>query len=567
MAAALPSVVAVNPASLSAALSSADHDALVVLYASLEGVASAAKTKSATSSALADVSSDLENVLAVNPGGAGIAPAAVIYSTAAPGKRIVLAPVGSLTADVDDARRYGDAAKAAFAKIRAIGASKPLLVCPDVPAGDKLYQHAAEVAVLGALQELYDPLQAREFAAAGGKFAPSPVKAVGFVTDRSDSDLNAVSKWIAATERGRYLSRDICMTDPIRGLPKKCVEIVKAHLSDVPSVKISVQEDPEVLAKEYPLLYAVARASLAAAGGAHAPAVVRLEYRSPDQSLVKENLFFVGKGIAFDTGGADIKVGGAMRGMSRDKGGAGVVAGILCSIGILQPKTINATAYLAFVRNSVGADMYTCDEIIQSRAGVRVHVGNTDAEGRMVLTDPLAALKEEALATVNPATARFFTVATLTGHVVRAYGGYPALVPVTAPAVPIAARISDTGLVLGDPWETSTIRREDYDFIAPTSSTEDVVQANSQPSTLTLRGHQYPAAFLAVASGLRNHGRSSEKPLAFVHCDVAGACEDKPKGGLSLGKANGGPVASFVATFLGQEVLPAGTANGINGTH
>jgi leucyl aminopeptidase len=48
---------------------------------------------------------------------------------------------------------------------------------------------------------------------------------------------------------------------------------------------------------------------------------VRLEYRSPDQGQVKENLFLAGKGITFDTGGADVKAGGGMRGMSRDKGG------------------------------------------------------------------------------------------------------------------------------------------------------------------------------------------------------------------------------------------------------
>jgi leucyl aminopeptidase len=187
----------------------------------------------------------------------------------------------------------------------------------------------------------------------------------------------------------------------------------------------------------------------------------------------------------------------------------------------------------------------------------------------MVLADPLCHLKEEALATVKDlSTVRLFTVATLTGHVVRAYGGYPAVVPVTEPAKQISKKLAETGTLFGDPWEISSLRREDYDFVTPTSSTEDVVQANTQPSAVTARGHQYPAAFISIAAGLREHSKGSEKPLAYMHCDVAGACENKAKGGLSLGKANGGQVQSIIATFLGSEFMGlSGKTNGVNGTH
>lgn len=85
----------------------------------------------------------------------------------------------------------------------------------------------------------------------------------------------------------------------------------------------------------------------------------------------------VGKGVTYDTGGADLKVGGAMRGMSRDKCGAAGVAGFLKTVSILKPKHINATAYLGFVRNSIGADALVGDEIITSRAGVRCLIVNT----------------------------------------------------------------------------------------------------------------------------------------------------------------------------------------------
>ncbi len=82
-------------------------------------------------------------------------------------------------------------------------------------------------------------------------------------------------------------------------------------------------------------------------------------------------MFLVGKGVCYDTGGADVKTGGAMRGMSRDKGGAAAVAGFLKTVGALQPTTVNVSASLAFVRNSVGSDAYVSDEIIVSRAGLR----------------------------------------------------------------------------------------------------------------------------------------------------------------------------------------------------
>ena len=79
--------------------------------------------------------------------------------------------------------------------------------------------------------------------------------------------------------------------------------------------------------------------------------------------------------------------------------------------------------------------------------------------------------------------------------------------------------------------------------------TEDVVQANEKPSTMTSRGHQYPAAFLSVASGIAKHGLDAEKPLCYTHVDIAGSAEEGG-GGLSLAKATGAPVAAFTAAFL-----------------
>merc|ERR1712150_173029 len=79
---------------------------------------------------------------------------------------------------------------------------------------------------------------------------------------------------------------------------------------------------------------------------------------------------------------------------------------------------------MAMVRNSVGANCYVSDEILTSRHGVRLRVGNTDAEGRMAMVDVLCHMKEKALKETNP---HLMTFATLTGHAVLAMGEYTAV--------------------------------------------------------------------------------------------------------------------------------------------
>ncbi len=73
-----------------------------------------------------------------------------------------------------------------------------------------------------------------------------------------------------------------------------------------------------------------------------------------------------------------------MAGMSRDKCGAAAVAGILKACSILKPKGVKVVGAMCVVRNSVGENCYVSDEIITSRAGVRLRVGNTDAEVSML---------------------------------------------------------------------------------------------------------------------------------------------------------------------------------------
>lgn len=86
----------------------------------------------------------------------------------------------------------------------------------------------------------------------------------------------------------------------------------------------------------------------------HAARVVFLTYEPPQAP--KKNLFLVGKGVTYDTGGSDIKSGGIMAGMHRDKCGAAAVAGYFETLDKVKPQNLRVFGALAMVRNSIGTD-------------------------------------------------------------------------------------------------------------------------------------------------------------------------------------------------------------------
>jgi leucyl aminopeptidase len=95
---------------------------------------------------------------------------------------------------------------------------------------------------------------------------------------------------------------------------------------------------------------------------------------------------FIGKGITFDTGGLNIKGTGFMEDMYGDKGGACAVLGALKGSLELKPK-LNIVFACAFAENAIGSQVYKPGDIIQAMNGLSVEIGNTDAEGRLVLAD------------------------------------------------------------------------------------------------------------------------------------------------------------------------------------
>ncbi|MEZ7189369.1 MULTISPECIES: leucyl aminopeptidase family protein [unclassified Pseudoalteromonas] len=494
-------------------LADANHDALIIIGDDFSSLADASLSQAISAQQAVDARIGKQVTLLV------------IDS-----KRVILAPTGPLNRDYDDVRRYFDAAKQGVLEAKASGSTQPAILLANVNQ-DSRYKHALEVAYLGACQALWQPLEAREF---HGQ-AIEPVSQISLV----GAD-EAMSKALNAIAAGQYAARDLCGTEPERMAPPRfadyCVELFAGS-----KVSVEVISDINTIDKDYPMMSTVARASYAVER--HHPRVVKLEY--VPEGDVERTLMFVGKGLVYDTGGADLKVGGFMAGMSRDKGGAASVAGFMKSVADFAPKGVKVIAYLAVVRNSIGSDCFVPDEIITSREGVRVRIGNTDAEGRLAMGDLLSEMKDRALNEVNP---ELFTVATLTGHAARAMGPYSAYVENgPARAAKISRQIADLGDLWADAAEVSRSRREDYDFIRPRTLADDVLSSNNAASAVTARGHQFPMAFLAIVGGLDKHGTESAQPLPYVHMDIAGSGVEG--GDWQHGKPTAATVSSLFARY------------------
>jgi len=467
----------------------------------------------------------------------------IVPCSAIPSGRLILSPCGPLNRDWDDSRNIYDAALAGAKRAAAAGCRQPLLclgALVSLPSESDEPWAAAPYpilcAVLGALQGLYVPLEAMEAA------LPHLPRVAALGVPALPAELLTL---VSALEAGRRVARDIGGSDPERMAAPRIVEYLRRELCDS---CIDMQVEQRIDPAAYPLMAAVDRC--AAQVPRHAGQIVHLTYQGAGP--IEQTLMLVGKGITYDTGGADIKAGGHMAGMHRDKCGAATVAGFMAVLAELRPPHLRVLGSLACVRNSVGSECYVADEIITSRAGVRVRVGNTDAEGRMVMADLLCRMKELAveqpLINVRP---HLFTMATLTGHVIRAYGSnYTATMDNgAARRQNFSPRLAAAGALLADPMEVSTMRREDWAFHAGRDIYEDAIQCNNEPSTMTPRGHQFPPSFMMRAAGLDKYGVDSLQPLAYTHLDIAGSSGPFP------GMPTGAPILALAAHYLLPRIL------------
>ncbi|MGO4551187.1 M17 family metallopeptidase [Lysobacter sp. 2RAF19] len=162
-------------------------------------------------------------------------------------------------------------------------------------------------------------------------------------------------------------------------LEQACCELAEAH-----GAHIEVVSGEDLLAHNYPAIYAVGRASH------RAPRLIAVRWGDADAP----KLTLVGKGVCFDTGGLDIKAADGMRNMKKDMGGA-AHAIALAGLVMAQKLPVRLTLFVAAVENAIGPMSYRPGDVVNTRLGVSVEIDNTDAEGRVVLCDALARAAED----------------------------------------------------------------------------------------------------------------------------------------------------------------------------
>lgn len=186
-----------------------------------------------------------------------------------------------------------------------------------------------------------------------------------------------------------------------------------------------------LLAENFPLIHAVGRAA------AQAPRLVDFTH-GPEDGL---KVTLVGKGVCFDSGGLDIKPASAMLLMKKDMGGAAVALALAAML-MDSGAPVRLRVLLPIVENSVSANAFRPGDIYPSRKGLSVEIGDTDAEGRLILADALALACEDA-------PELLFDFATLTGAARVALG--PELPPFYTGCDALADDIAAQGRAAHDP--------------------------------------------------------------------------------------------------------------------
>ncbi len=243
-------------------------------------------------------------------------------------------------------------------------------------------------------------------------------------------DYQALVGEVTAIWKGRDL-----INTPASDLGPEELEAAAAALARDHGAAFEATVGDDLLAKGFRLIHAVGRAH------PRKPRLIDVRWQRPGGRADAPTLTLVGKGITFDTGGLDIKPASAMLLMKKDMGGAAAaltLAELIMSHGL----DVRLRLLIAAAENSVAGDAFRPGDVLESRAGKTIEIGNTDAEGRLVLADALSLADEEAPDTL-------ITFATLTGAARVALG--PDLPAFFTDDDAFAAALSREAAAVGDP--------------------------------------------------------------------------------------------------------------------
>jgi leucyl aminopeptidase len=255
--------------------------------------------------------------------------------------------------------------------------------------------------------------------------------------DRSEprrlvADENVDLAEVRAVAHACALARDMVNT-PANDMGPLQIETIAREIAERYGATLDVVTGDDLLDQNYPAVHAVGRAAVPA----RAPRMLEITWGDPSHPRVA----LIGKGVVFDTGGLDIKPSGGMRLMKKDMGGAAhalalgrmvMAAGLPVALSVLVP----------VVENAIAGDAMRPGDVLATRAGLTVEVGNTDAEGRLILADALTRAGElEPVLTID--------LATLTGAARVALG--PQVIPFYTPDDDLALEIEEGAREAADP--------------------------------------------------------------------------------------------------------------------
>lgn len=262
----------------------------------------------------------------------------------------------------------------------------------------------------------------------------------------------------------------------------------------------------DALEREFPMVHMVGRA----AARDKAPRMIELEWGDPSHPRVA----IVGKGVCFDSGGLDLKPSSAMLLMKKDMGGAAhalALAGLVMGAGL----KVRLHLLVPAVENAVSGSAFRPGDVLRSRAGISVEIGNTDAEGRLILGDALARAGEG-----KPDLIIDF--ATLTGAARSALG--PDLPALFTRRDETAQALLSTGLASDDPSWRLPLHEGYREYLK-----SDVADLNNSS----------PNAFAGASVAALFLDRFVPEGTDWAHFDTfawrPAAKPGRPKGGEALG--------------------------------
>lgn len=235
---------------------------------------------------------------------------------------------------------------------------------------------------------------------------------------------------ITAIATSVSLARDLVNT-PANDMGPEEIEAAIREVGRECEATVAAVTGEDLIARDLPMIHAVGRAS------PRLPRLIDLVWGDPAHPKVT----LVGKGVAFDTGGLDIKPSAAMLLMKKDMGGAAAAIAAARMI-MLAKLPVRLRLLVPAVENAIAGNAFRPGDVLPSRKGLSVEIGNTDAEGRLILADALTLADEE-----QPDV--LIDYATLTGAARVALG--PDLPPFYSHDETLAAEIAALSMAENDP--------------------------------------------------------------------------------------------------------------------